>query len=42
MDSITLKELTGAVITTQATAVASLVSRIDEAFVAACRSDLNG
>jgi arabinose-5-phosphate isomerase len=37
MDSIALKELARAVIKTEATAVNSLLSRIDEAFVAACQ-----
>ncbi len=37
MDSFALKELARAVINTEAEAVASLVSRIDEAFEAACR-----
>lgn len=36
MDSFALKELARDVINTEATAVASLVSRIDEAFVTAC------
>lgn len=37
MDSLALKELARAVINTEAEAVASLVSRIDETFEAACR-----
>jgi len=37
MDSIALKELARAVIKTEATAVNGLLSRIDEAFVAACQ-----
>ena len=37
MDSFALKELARAVINTEATAVASLISHIDEAFVAACQ-----
>jgi len=37
MDSYALKKLARAVIDTEATAVASLVSRIDETFVAACQ-----
>ena len=37
MDSFALKELARAVIKTEAEAVASLVSRIDEAFAAACQ-----
>lgn len=37
MDSYALKKLARAVIDTEATAVASLVSRIDEAFIAACQ-----
>ena len=37
MDSYALKELARAVIHTEATAVSSLVSRIDDAFVAACQ-----
>ncbi|HEY5774989.1 MAG TPA: KpsF/GutQ family sugar-phosphate isomerase [Xanthomonadales bacterium] len=37
MDSIALKELARAVIKTEAAAVNSLLSRIDEAFVAACQ-----
>lgn len=41
MDSIALKELARAVINTEATAVTSLLSRIDEAFVTACQLILN-
>ena len=37
MDSFALKELSKAVIDTEATAVAGLVSRIDDTFVAACQ-----
>lgn len=37
MDSFALKELARAVIKTEATAVSNLLSRIDEAFVAACQ-----
>ena len=37
MDSIALKELARAVINTEATAVTSLLSRIDGAFVTACQ-----
>ena len=37
MDSFALKELARAVINTEAAAVASLVSRIDETFEAACQ-----
>jgi len=37
MDSIALKELARAVINTEATAVTNLLSRIDDAFVAACQ-----
>lgn len=42
MDSIALKELARAIINTEATAAASLVSLIDGAIVAACRSNLDG
>ena len=37
MDSFALKELARAVINTEATAVSSLISRIDDSFVAACQ-----
>ncbi len=37
MDSFALKELARAVINTEAAAVTGLLSRIDEAFVAACQ-----
>ena len=37
MDSLALKELARAVINTEATAVTGLLTRIDEAFVAACK-----
>jgi hypothetical protein len=42
MDSIALKELARVIINTEATAAASLVSLIDGAIVAACRSNLDG
>ena len=42
MDSIDLKELARTVNNTEATTATSSVPRIDEAFVAAYRSDLNG
>ncbi len=41
MDSHALKKLARAVISTEATAVASLTTRIDEAFVAACQTILD-
>lgn len=41
MDSIALKELARAVISTEATAVTNLLSRVDEAFVTACQLILN-
>ena len=41
MDSIALKELARAVISTEAAAVTGLLSRIDEAFVTACQLILN-
>jgi arabinose-5-phosphate isomerase len=41
MDSHALKKLARAVISTEATAVASLTARIDEAFVAACQTILD-
>ncbi len=40
MDSTALKSLARAVISTEATAIASLESRIDDTFVAACKACL--